>query len=299
MNTDHKYLSDAIAAASAAVGDKLAPDKTNKEQQYDYLSADMILAIAGQALADNGVTIFPSVTDEALMTNEHTGRDGKPKQRFDAKVTMGFTLSYGGSSLSFPWIGRGSDYSVPDKAVYKAITSGHKYFLMKLLNIGAGNEDGEHEDEPKPGRQTAQKAAAKPAGPPPEWTEPAATNGNGHAKPERPYVPVALRDALLVSGMMRDDHGEKLTEGQAKGFVMNLERLFEDDPDAQPSAARPALINFLFGNPSTADLTDGQKVAVQKWLNIKKDAAGAFAIDPLAKAEAALVLEAVIGFTAA
>jgi hypothetical protein len=44
------------------------------------------------------------------------------------------------------WTGSGVDYATPDKALYKAMTSGHKYFVMKLFMIGVGNEDGEHEN---------------------------------------------------------------------------------------------------------------------------------------------------------
>lgn len=108
----------------------------------------------------------------------------------------------------------------------------------------------------------------------------------------RPHIPAVLRDALIVASLDYDDDGKKLTDGQARGFTLNLERVFEGI-EGNPKDLRHGLIGFLFGVDSAADLTDGQKVAVQKWLNIKKDATGAFNIDPLAKAEAALVIEAV------
>lgn len=151
-------LAERVALAAKGVGGKLAPDKINKEQNYDYLSADLILSEAGQALAEQGVTIFPAVTDEQI-----TSVDRSPKPpRYDAKVTMAFTIAGAGEALAFPWVGRGSDYSVPDKAMYKAITSAHKYFLMKLLNIGAGNEDGEHETAEAPKQPAAKQAKPAP-----------------------------------------------------------------------------------------------------------------------------------------
>lgn len=151
MSTKYEHLHDAIAAASRQVGGKLAPDKTNQEQRYDYLSADLILSICGQALADVGIAVYPAITEETVEAFAYVDKYGKDRARFDAKVVMAFSLAFGDHSISFPWVGRGSDYSVPDKATYKAITSGHKYFLMKLLNVGAGNEDGEHEaHEPQP-----------------------------------------------------------------------------------------------------------------------------------------------------
>ena len=134
-------LTSKIAAASKRVGGRLATDKTNKEQGYQYLSADAILSAGGQALAEEGVVIFPSVIDWAVnqfMTD-------KGKTRYDARVNYVFTVAADDEAKDFVWVGLGSDYTVPDKAYYKAVTSGHKYFVAKLLNVGAFNEDGEHE----------------------------------------------------------------------------------------------------------------------------------------------------------
>lgn len=149
-------LAEKIASASRAVG-ALATDKRNTQQNYDYISADKVLERAGNALADVGVALIPSITGEEMMV--HPTANGK--ERFDARVTFSMILTDGETTLEFPWIGRGSDYSVPDKATYKAITSGHKYLLMKLLNIGVGNEDGEHEVEP-PQRSTRNEGVTRP-----------------------------------------------------------------------------------------------------------------------------------------
>jgi len=134
-----------IAAASIAVG-SLATDKVNASQNYKYISADKILERAGDALAQAGVMVIPSITFEETVQVDYTDNYGKAKSRFDATVHFAMVLADGESQLEVPWRGRGNDYAVPDKALYKAITSGHKYFLMKLLNIGVGNEDGEHDE---------------------------------------------------------------------------------------------------------------------------------------------------------
>lgn len=148
-------LASKIAKASIEVG-SLAADKRNKEQNYDYLSADQILQKAGDALSKNGVVIIPSITFTEIKTTDRG--QGKPP-RLDAQVSFLMTVTDGAEKHESDWVGFGTDYSTPDKAVYKAITSGHKYFEMKLLNIGIGNEDGEHEngEEKKTGKvaQTA------------------------------------------------------------------------------------------------------------------------------------------------
>ena len=58
---------------------------------------------------------------------------GQGKTRWDARVEFLFHICDGTNEMVQKWYGMGSDYSVPDKALYKAITSGHKYFLSKLL----------------------------------------------------------------------------------------------------------------------------------------------------------------------
>ena len=149
-------LASKIAKASIEVG-SLAADKRNKEQNYDYLSADQILQKAGDALSKNGVVIIPSITFTEIKTTDRG--QGKPP-RLDAQVCFLMTVTDGAEKHESEWVGFGTDYSTPDKAVYKAITSGHKYFEMKLLNIGIGNEDGEHENGEKPAGKVSQPTPA-------------------------------------------------------------------------------------------------------------------------------------------
>lgn len=180
-------LANKIAKASKQVGGALKADARNMEQKYNYISADKVLTVCGQALADNGVAVFPAVVAEVVDVAERANG----KQRFDAAVTYHMTLMCDdGEPLVLPWVGRGSDYSVPDKALYKALTSGHKYFLMKLLNIGEGNEDGEH-DVPQIDMATISEDTAGAMG------APVRTNGNG-AKPKAKAAPASADHAGLV-----------------------------------------------------------------------------------------------------
>jgi hypothetical protein len=142
MNEMAENLAQKLAAARKKIG-SLQPDKRNQDQKYDYISADKILEKCGDVLADVGIVIIPSVTNVSQSATERAGKS----TRLDALVEFEFVITDGETSYTAMWAGSGNDYSTPDKAVYKAMTSGHKYFLMKLLNIGVGNEDGEHESE--------------------------------------------------------------------------------------------------------------------------------------------------------
>lgn len=140
-------LAKAVAQVSKSVG-SLSPDKRNKEQNYDYISADKALSSIGKEMAAHGIAILPSVSESDSQTIAYTSY-GKDKSRIDARVIFNMEIVHeSGESLSRPWVGYGTDYVTPDKAIYKAITSGHKYFLFKLFNVGIGNEDGEHEHPP-------------------------------------------------------------------------------------------------------------------------------------------------------
>ena len=87
------------------------------------------------------MVIIPALVDEHI-----DAIPWKQGHRYDVRVDIEMMLADSdGNTETVKWFGRGSDYSVPDKALYKAITSGHKYFLMKLFNVGVGNEDSEHD----------------------------------------------------------------------------------------------------------------------------------------------------------
>lgn len=126
-----------------------AADKRNKQSNYNYISADQVLDKIGEAMAKNGIVLFSAITDELTNTTEYTGSRGQAISRYDARVVYEMTLSDGEDEKVMAWVGRGTDFSSPDKAMYKAVTTGHKYFLMKLFNVGIGNDDGEHETPPE------------------------------------------------------------------------------------------------------------------------------------------------------
>lgn len=137
-----------IARASIDVGAFL-PDKDNSQFNYKYISADQIAARAGDALAREGVVIFPEVVDVKIDSSQTPKGGGI----FVANVALVFHIRASDvePTLGFDllWRSVGVDFATPDKALAKAITTGVKYFTMKLLQIGVGNEDGEHENAPE------------------------------------------------------------------------------------------------------------------------------------------------------
>ena len=316
-------LTSKIAAASKRVGGRLATDKTNREQGYQYLSADAILSAGGQALAEEGVVIFPSVIDWTV--NQFTTEKGKT--RYDARVNYVFTVAADDEAKDFVWVGLGSDYVVPDKAYYKAVTSGHKYFVAKLLNVGAFNEDGEHEQAEDIGAGTtkpvmeAAPRCPKCSGPmwdnregkknpkapdfkcknkacdgaiwqdaapaPAAQSEPAIsqTTFPDQDTPTGPMTPAQLRPWLLeAAGRFAND--PPLPEGWRKAIIGRLSLLTGGD------AGRHTFLAWAFGVQSSNDLTEGAWHALYSWLDIRKADDGKFYPSDLAIAEVKLAMAA-------
>jgi hypothetical protein len=218
-------LASRIAKASAAIGGRLKADSRNQEQKYDYISADKILSECGQALAEQGVVVVPAIVADAMEIMDR----GNGKSRYDAIVTFHMTVADDEKELVMSWVGRGSDYTVPDKALYKAITSGHKYFLMKLLNIGEGNEDSEHDaadEQPTQQRRqsppqtpTQQRNGGKPT--PPPAAPPADNEDDGVAS-----------WAANPSAVLFDTKFQFKNPAEAKGWGMAM-GVFNDDKHAE------------------------------------------------------------------
>jgi len=135
-------LAARLAAAMRRMGN-LKPDKFNQADRFAYRSADLILSAANEALAAEGVVIIPAVEELA----ERVGQSGGGKARYEAQIKMRFIVTDGAASFEVMWSSLGVDYTAPDRALAKAITLGHKYFVAKLLMVGVGNDEDDHEQE--------------------------------------------------------------------------------------------------------------------------------------------------------
>ncbi len=248
-------IAEKIAKASGIVGGKLKADARNKEQGYDYISADKIISVCGQALADVGVMIAPQIDDVNIVPVERQGKG----PRYDVVVKLSMTITDGEAAQVCQWVGMGSDYLLPDKAMYKAITSGHRYFLAKLLNVGEGNEDGEHEAESatqkqaataQPQRQPAQTQRTSTPQPPPvtEVTE-----------PPNPFEDDSAGHEAIAKG-------EPITENQLKALNAYGTKLYGDKWDEK----RHQLVETVTKGAATSSKMLSRNEATQLIEGMKK-----------------------------
>ena len=97
------------------------------------------------ALNKAGLSLSVSASD---ISPPSTIKDGSGESyNYTIKMTITLIDTETGYSESYPWLGMGSDPS--DKALYKAYTSGVKYFLLKNFLLPAYDDVEQNEVAPK------------------------------------------------------------------------------------------------------------------------------------------------------
>ena len=117
----------------------------NDFHNYDYATESDLVDHIRDKLAEQGIMIFPSVTDHEIAEMQ----DNRNRTVYLTTVTMQMTLVDGesGDSMTTSWVGQALDNA--DKGYYKAYTGALKYFLMKTFMISTG-DDPEVDDAPRP-----------------------------------------------------------------------------------------------------------------------------------------------------
>lgn len=103
----------------------------NDFHHYDYVTAADVVDHCRKLFLQAGLLLVPSCTDHRITM------DGDSHiTTLDLRYTIVDVDS--GESIECPWVGEGVDKG--DKATYKAMTGGLKYFLMDLLLIPTGDD---------------------------------------------------------------------------------------------------------------------------------------------------------------
>lgn len=124
---------------------------TNDFHKYDYATESDVLEAVRRGLAERSVVIVPRCVGVSVLERE---RDGKASM-FVTTADMILTLVDGesGEVMECPWKGSGEDSG--DKGLYKALTGGNKYFLLKLFMIPTGDDPEKDKRKPKGGQSEA------------------------------------------------------------------------------------------------------------------------------------------------
>lgn len=137
------------------VVERIPKSGRNNFHNYDYATEADIVAAVRKELAARHVMLIPSVED---VTRESVGEKGSAL----TTLRMTFTFMDGdtGETLMRSWLGCGSDKD--DKGIYKAMTGGEKYFLLKTFLMPTGDDPERDDKDAKAAMRGRDKATAKP-----------------------------------------------------------------------------------------------------------------------------------------
>jgi hypothetical protein len=99
----------------------------NDEYEYNYVQEAEVVRVIRAALVKAGLSF--SVSTSEIMPPNLISSEAGDVYNYTIKMTFTLVDAETGYFESFPWLGMGSDQG--DKALYKAYTSGVKYFLLK------------------------------------------------------------------------------------------------------------------------------------------------------------------------
>lgn len=108
----------------------------NESQRYKYAEETEVVREVRKALVSAGLSFSVSAKD-LVKTHDIATRSGS-MAHFAISLLCTFTDTETGYAESCEWLGAAADSG--DKALYKAFTSGCKYFLMKTFLLPTGDD---------------------------------------------------------------------------------------------------------------------------------------------------------------
>lgn len=158
--TETKGIAQKVAKVMASVR-KLSKDGDNKFDNYKYITGDQAFEKLGGAMADAGLVALPTIV--GVTTDTVPTKSGS---QYRTVVHGQITLADADSSDTWTsdWYGEGTDRG--DKSINKAMTAMMKYYLLRLFQIGSGDDaDADSPEEPQPKAQTPRLEKPKPVAP--------------------------------------------------------------------------------------------------------------------------------------
>lgn len=135
VQTGQANLATKLHKARAAAN-PVGKEGRNDQQKYDYVRAEDVIAEAQRVLDQVAVVVTPQILDVQLEEAGQT-RGGTISRIATVLLEFDVTDAESGESMTRQWAGTGWD-APGDKALYKAVTGGTKYFLAHLIGIPFG-----------------------------------------------------------------------------------------------------------------------------------------------------------------
>ena len=223
--------------AAAAAASSVEKKGKNKQQGYDYVRAEDVIAEAQKALNGAGLVVLPTMGDIETV-REYTTKNGGFGLMLRVEMLYRVIDPESGDSAELRYFGTGSD-APGDKAIYKAVTGAAKYFYAGLLGIpfGADPETDTPEDS------EAVTAKQRPSTPQlsPERTDRIV---GGFKALKLPYKEIGmLLGSCGIDGLAENtpaaiqERVAGLSEIQADALEAELEKKVQDDVATAPDDA--------------------------------------------------------------
>jgi len=130
----------------------------NDHYNYDYVREEDVTDIIREKLANHNLALFQNVVD---AHEEKMGETKKGNDRIKTTLWVEYTFVDADTGESHTCKMPCAGIDTEDKGIYKAITGGNKYFLLKTFQISSGGDDPEldqHKASPKQNKsKTKQK----------------------------------------------------------------------------------------------------------------------------------------------
>ena len=142
QDTGRAKLAAKIAKVMAAI-DSVPKTGRNDFHNYDYSTDDDVMQSVRPTMAEHNLIALPSVKDRSIE-RVSTGKKEEDYQ-LHTRVTLEITLIDGdsGQSKTITWEGEAQDGQ--DKGLYKAYTSGIKYWALKTFLLSADTDVETHD----------------------------------------------------------------------------------------------------------------------------------------------------------
>jgi len=205
--TETKGIAQKVAKVMTAVR-KLSKDGDNKFDNYKYITGDQAFEKLGGAMAEAGLVALPTIIE--VTTDTVPTKSGS---QYRTVIHGQITLADADSSDTWTsdWYGEGTDRG--DKSINKAMTAMMKYYLLRLFQIGSGDDaDADSPEEPHPRGTTSQAPRLEKPKPQPspnvsretvtaQHRQPSPTVSRETSKPQvTPGVPASDSDVDMGMG---------------------------------------------------------------------------------------------------
>lgn len=155
----------ALCRVMASVG-RIPKRGRNAFHGYDYATEADIVDHVRDAMAREGLLMVTDIEDITISAPEVVPGEKRPQAITLIRMNVTFVHAESGDGLRIKWAGSGQDSG--EKGLYKAMTGGEKYALLKTLLIPTGDDpekdrDGEGSERPPSGTSGSASRAQKPA----------------------------------------------------------------------------------------------------------------------------------------